>query len=107
MTPNSSGSNKRAAKSNANTVANLIAEATKLTTQGFVVIPLNDRIPIITYTKRRRQQASIKEINTWFSNGDGRDPKANGIAIALNDTGFLCNFFQSSKYIYFAKMSNI
>ena len=52
MTSNSSGSNKRAANSNANTIANLIAEATKLTTHGFVVIPLNDRIPIITYTKR-------------------------------------------------------
>lgn len=66
MISNTSGSNKRAAKSNANTVANLVAEATKLTTHGFVVIPLmvanGDRIPIITWTKRRRQLASIKEI---------------------------------------------
>ena len=42
MISNSSGSNKRAANSNTNTVASLIAEAAKLTTHGFVVIPLNE-----------------------------------------------------------------
>jgi len=36
----------------------------------------------------RKSLATTREINTWFSNGDGHSPKANGIAIAINDTEF-------------------
>ena len=63
-------------------------EAKKLTSHGFVIIPLNDKIAIIKYKDRRKVQATTREIDLWFSNGDGRIPKANGIAIAINDTEF-------------------
>jgi hypothetical protein len=63
-------------------------EARKLTNHGFVIIPLNDKIAIIKYKHRRKDMATAKEIDIWFSNGDGRIPKANGIAIAINNTEF-------------------
>ena len=63
-------------------------EARKLTNHGFVIIPLNDKIAIIKYKDRRKVQATTREIDLWFSNGDGRRPKANGIAIAINNTEF-------------------
>lgn len=66
----------------------LITEAKKLTDRGFPIIPLKDRTPIIEYEQRRNQLASTSEIDLWFSNGDGRIPKANGIAIAINNTEF-------------------
>jgi hypothetical protein len=66
----------------------LILEAKKLTDHDFPVIPLNDKIPIIEYEHRRNQLATISETELWFSNSDGRVPKANGIAIAINNTEF-------------------
>jgi hypothetical protein len=66
----------------------LIAEARKLTNYQFPTIPLKDKIAIIKYKHRRRDLATAKEIDTWFSNGDGKSPIANGIAIAINDTEF-------------------
>jgi hypothetical protein len=66
----------------------LISEAKKLTHHEFPIIPLRDKIPIIEYEHRRNQLASTSKIDLWFSNGDGRIPKANGIAIAINNTEF-------------------
>jgi hypothetical protein len=66
----------------------LITEARKLTSQGFSIIPLKDKIAIIKYKHRRKAQATIREIDLWFSNVNGKAPKANGIAIAINDTEF-------------------
>jgi hypothetical protein len=66
----------------------LTAEAKKLTNYGFVIIPLNDKIAIIKYRNRRKVPATTREIDLWFSNGDGRIPMANGIAIAINNTEF-------------------
>ena len=66
----------------------LIAEAKKLTDHGFPIIPLKDKIPLIEYKHRRKDRATTREIDLWFSNGDGRTPNANGIAIAINDTEF-------------------
>jgi hypothetical protein len=66
----------------------LISEARKFTDRGCPIIPLNDKIPIIGYEHRRNQLATTNEIDLWFSNGDGRLPKANGIAIAINNTEF-------------------
>jgi hypothetical protein len=63
-------------------------EARKLINHGFVIIPLNDKIAIIKYKDRRKVLATIREIDLWFSNGDGRIPRANGIAIAINNTEF-------------------
>ena len=63
-------------------------QAKKLTSHGFVIIPLNDKIAIIKYKDRRKVQATTREIVSWFSNGDGRIPRANGIAIAINNTEF-------------------
>lgn len=63
-------------------------EAKKLTSHGFVIIPLNDKIATIKYKDRRKVQATTREIDLWFSNGDGRIPRANGIAIAINNTEF-------------------
>ena len=45
MSTDSSDSNKRAA----NTGTSLVDEARKLTTNGFAIIPLNNRIPIIAW----------------------------------------------------------
>jgi hypothetical protein len=75
-------------KSSANSVSNLATEAKKLTAHGFAIIPLNDRIPIIKYKHRRKDLATTREIDNWFSDGDGRVAKANGIAIAINTTEF-------------------
>jgi hypothetical protein len=66
----------------------LIAEAKKLTNHGFPIIPLKDKIAVIKYKHRRRDLATTKEIELWFSNGDDKIPRANGIAIAINDTEF-------------------
>ena len=66
----------------------LVIEARKLTNHGFVIIPLNDKIAIIKYKDRRKVEATTREIDLWFSNRDGRIPKANGIAIAINNTEF-------------------
>ncbi len=66
----------------------LIAEAKNLTNCGISVIPLRDKIPIIEYKHRRKKLATAQEIDSWFSNGDGRIPKANGIAIAINNREF-------------------
>ena len=66
----------------------LIVEARKLTNQGFPIIPLKDKIAIIKYKHRRKDLATSKEIDLWFSNGEGKTPRANGIAIAINDTEF-------------------
>ena len=66
----------------------LIAEARKLTDHGFPIIPLKDKTPIIEYEHRRKQLATTSEMDSWFSNGDGRTPMANGIAIAINNTEF-------------------
>jgi hypothetical protein len=79
-------SNKSAPGTGPNFV-DLVTEAKIFTAKGFVVIPLNDRVPIIQWTKRRKQLASTKEIDIWFSKGNG-GPKANGIGIALNETEF-------------------
>jgi hypothetical protein len=66
----------------------LIIEAKKLTNHGFPIIPLKDKIAIIKYKHRRKDLATAKEIDLWFSNGNGKTPRANGIAIAINDTEF-------------------
>lgn len=66
----------------------LILEAKKLTDHGFSIIPLKDKIPIIKYKHRRKELATSKEIDLWFSNDDGKRPKANGIAVAINNTEF-------------------
>jgi hypothetical protein len=84
MSTDNSDSNKSAA----NPVVNLATEAKKLTAHGFAIIPLNDRIPLFKYAHRRKELASTGEIDRWFSNGDDHVAKANGIAIALNDTEF-------------------
>lgn len=68
--------------------SSIITEARKLTDHGFPIIPLKDKHPIITYGHRRKKLATAKEIDKWFSNGDGKTPTANGIAIAINDTEF-------------------
>ena len=65
-----------------------VEQARKLTGHGFVIIPLNDKIAIIKYSNRRNLQATTKEIELWFSNGNGKTPRANGIAIAINNTEF-------------------
>jgi hypothetical protein len=65
-----------------------VEQARKLTGHGFVIIPLNDKIAIIKYSNRRKLQATTKEIELWFSNGSGKTPRANGIAIAINNTEF-------------------
>ena len=68
---------------------NLLAiEARKLTSHGFPIIPLKDKIAIIKYKHRRKDLATAREIDLWFSNSDGKKPRANGIAIAINDTEF-------------------
>jgi hypothetical protein len=66
----------------------LTAEAKKLTDHNFPIIPLKDKIPIIKYKHRRKGLATSKEIDLWFSNGDGKTPEANGIAITINNTEF-------------------
>ena len=66
----------------------MITEARKLTDHGFPIIPLKDKIAIIKYGHRRKALATPKEIDSWFSNGNGKIPKANGIAIAINNTEF-------------------
>ena len=66
----------------------VIIEARKLTNHGFPIIPLKDKIAIIKYKHRRKDLATTREIDLWFSNGDGRIPRANGIAIAINNTEF-------------------
>src|SRR5215216_6000867 len=66
----------------------LIAEAKKLTDRGLPIIPLKDKIAIIKYKHRRKDRATTREIDLWFSNGDSGIPKANGIAIAINNTEF-------------------
>ncbi|HKG86827.1 MAG TPA: hypothetical protein VKA95_00770, partial [Nitrososphaeraceae archaeon] len=66
----------------------LISESRKLTDHDFPIIPLKDKIPIIEYEHRRYHLATTSEIDLWFSNGDGRLPKANGIAVAINNTEF-------------------
>jgi hypothetical protein len=66
----------------------LISEARKFTDRGCPIIPLNDKIPIVGYEHRRNHLATTSEIDSWFSNGDGCLPKANGIAIAINNTEF-------------------
>ncbi|HET6717051.1 MAG TPA: hypothetical protein VFG90_07955, partial [Nitrososphaeraceae archaeon] len=66
----------------------LISEARKLTDHALPIIPLKDKIPVIEYEHRRNQLATTGEIDLWFSNGDGRIPMANGIAIAINSTEF-------------------
>jgi hypothetical protein len=66
----------------------LISEARKFTDRGCPIIPLNDRIPIVGYEYRRNRLATTSEIDSWFSNGGGRLPKANGIAIGINNTEF-------------------
>ncbi len=55
----------------------LISESRKLTHHDFPIIPLKDKIPIIQYEHRRNWLATTNEIDLWFSNGDGRIPKAN------------------------------
>ena len=65
-----------------------ITEARKLTNHDFIIIPLNDKIAIIKYKDRRKIPAISNEIDLWFSNDDGRIPRANGIAIAINNTEF-------------------
>jgi hypothetical protein len=50
----------------------LIAEARKLTNHQFPIIPLKDKLAIIKYKHRRKDLATAKEIDIWFSNGDGR-----------------------------------
>jgi hypothetical protein len=64
----------------------LITEARKLTDHGFPIVPLKDKIAIIKYKHRRKDLATAREIDLWFSNG--KTPRANGIAIAINDTEF-------------------
>ena len=66
----------------------LISEARKITDHGLPIVPLNDKIPIIEYEHRRNQLATTSEIDLWFSNGDGRIPMANGIAVAINKREF-------------------
>jgi hypothetical protein len=66
----------------------LIAEAGKLTDHRFTIIPLKDKIAIIKYKHRRKDLATAREIDLWFSNGNGLTAGANGIAIAINDTEF-------------------
>jgi hypothetical protein len=66
----------------------LTAEAKNFTNHGFSIIPLRDKIAIIKYNHRRKDLASSKEIDLWFSNGNGKAARANGIAIAINDTEF-------------------
>jgi hypothetical protein len=66
----------------------LINEARKLTDHGFPIVPLKDKIAIIKYKHRRKDLATAREIDLWFSNGNGKTPRANGIAIAINDTEF-------------------
>ena len=66
----------------------MITEAKKLTEHGFPIIPLKDKIAIIKWTPRRKLLATTKEIDSWFSNGRDNTPKANGIAIAINNTEF-------------------
>jgi hypothetical protein len=66
----------------------LISESKKLTDHDFPIIPLKDKIPIVQYEHRRNRLATTDETDLWFSNGDGRIPKANGIAIAINNTEF-------------------
>jgi hypothetical protein len=65
-----------------------VVEARKLTGHGLPIIPLKDKIAIIKYKFRRKDLATDREINLWFSNSNGRTPRANGIAIAINDTEF-------------------
>ena len=65
-----------------------ISSAKKLTDHGFSIIPLKDKFPIRKYGNRRKQLATTKEIDSWFSNGKDNIPKANGIAIAINNTEF-------------------
>jgi hypothetical protein len=55
----------------------LISESRKLTDHDFPTIPLKDKIPIVQYQHRRNQLATTSETDIWFSNGDGRIPKAN------------------------------
>jgi hypothetical protein len=83
MSTEQSDSNKSAVGSE----SNLIAQAQKLTTFGFPIVPLNDKIPIIKYKHRRKDLATIREMQLWFS-GNGKPAKANGIAIAINNTEF-------------------
>ena len=83
MTTEHSDSNKSAAEP----VSNLIAQAQKLTAFGFPIVPLNDKVPIIKYKHRRKDLATIREMQLWFS-GNGKPAKANGIAIAINNTEF-------------------
>jgi hypothetical protein len=66
----------------------LTAEAKKLTDHGFPIIALKDKIAIFKYKHRRKDLATTREIDLWFSNGNGKTPRANGIAIAINDTEF-------------------
>lgn len=71
-----------------NAINERTAQARKLTGHGFVIIPLYDKIAIIKYSHRRKLQATTKEIDLWFSNGNGKTPRANGIAIAINNAEF-------------------
>ena len=50
----------------------MITEAKKLTDHGFPIIPLKDKIAIIKSGNRRKQLATTKEIDSWFSNGNGK-----------------------------------
>ena len=67
----------------------LITEAKKLTSNGFSIIPLNDKVAIIKYEHRRKELASTKEIDLWYNgNGKSNISKANSIGIAINNTEF-------------------
>ena len=58
----------------------LITEARKLTSLGFPIIPLKDKIAIIKYKHRRKDLATANEIDLWFSNGNGNTPHSRGPA---------------------------
>ena len=66
----------------------LAIEAKKLTSHGFPIFPLKNKIAIIKYKHRRKVLATAGEIDHWFSIENGKTPRANGIAIAINDTEF-------------------
>jgi hypothetical protein len=66
----------------------LVMETRKLTSHGFPIIPLKDKIAITKYKHRRKELATAKEIDLWFSKSESKTPRANGIAIAINDTEF-------------------
>ena len=66
----------------------MITEAKKLTDHGFPIIPLKDKIPIIKYRHRRKDLQPPRKSIYGFQMAMVRYAKANGIAIAINNTEF-------------------